>query len=93
MEFNGILSDIDIDADTAGLRSIIYDGDGKRAAYIVKMADMASQGVKINLRAQNVTSVEIFADMKPVDCKWRFTDDGIEVVLPEFRSSCIIKTR
>lgn len=87
----GIVQDIEILPDDPSINAVVYDGNGERAVYLVNMADKSAKNVKVRVRTVAESDVQVYADTKLTACSSKNMQGWTEVVLPEFRTGCIIK--
>lgn len=91
LDESGIDLDIEVSVGGPGLRSMIYDGDGSRAVYLVNMDDGNMDGVSLNVKFPDNARCEVYADSKAVDVSVDSSDGWTKIECPRFRSSCIVK--
>ena len=87
----GIRRQVELVPDDPAVRCTVFDARGKRAAFLVNMAEAPATGVRLHLRCPRPSHVRVYADTEPVPCAWRYRGDGVEVDLPEFRTSLVVK--
>lgn len=91
MEESGIFPDVELVSGNPGIRSVVYDSNDCRAIYLVNMDEDDSEDAVIHVKCGRVSKVEVFADMCEEGCGHSQSDGYIEVKLPNFASSCIVK--
>lgn len=91
MDEFGIFPDVELLSGNPGIRSVVYDGIESRAVYLVNMDDDDSEAAVIRIKYGVVSKIEVFADLKKESCGYLQSNGYIEVNLPAFTSSCIVK--
>ncbi|MHB1457412.1 MAG: beta-galactosidase [Armatimonadota bacterium] len=91
MDESGILPDVELVSGNPGIRSVVYDNLTSRAVYLVNMDEDDSESAVIRVKCSKVSKVEVFADLKEETCGYSQSDGYIELNLPMFASSCIVK--
>jgi hypothetical protein len=73
------------------ITATLFTGRHRRALYLVNMAEEPAKGERLRWKVARTASVEALADLQPVVCKTRQDGEWLEVALPAFRTSCIIR--
>ncbi|MHB0999694.1 MAG: alpha-amylase family protein [Armatimonadota bacterium] len=87
----GYGADVSISTDNPGIRSVVYEGDGSRAVYLVNLSDGNADDVSLRMKFDGQAKVEVYADVKASEFGADQSGGWVEINLPEFRSSCIVK--
>lgn len=91
---NGISSDVEIIPDDPSIHCVEWTRGTEKAVYLVNMKLQPAKGVRVRIRNSAITEPEVYIDSEcvgvaPVQCEGEWLSVGI----PEFRTSCIIKSR
>lgn len=74
-----------------GIRCVEYAAPGRRTDYLVNLADVPQRSACISWTA-TARRVEVYADMRRVECPVMRRGGKTEVLLPEFRVSCVVRS-
>ncbi|MHB0999688.1 MAG: beta-galactosidase [Armatimonadota bacterium] len=87
----GIRNDVEISAGDQDIRCVEYEGQGNRVFYLVNMSEKPASKIKIRVLSKKDPQVKVWADVRPVECTVTQSNLGLDIIMPEFKTSCIVK--
>jgi hypothetical protein len=89
----GLAGSVTLSPDSPEVTLMPLTGKQSLGAYLVNHSDEQAKGLLIRLKSPRPEAVEVWCDTAKTECLWRFEAGELELHLPPFKTSCLVKAQ
>ncbi len=89
----GLAGSVTLLPDSPEVTCMPLTGNQSLGAYLVNHSDEQAKDLLIRLKSPRPEAVEVWCDTARTECLWRFEAGELELHLPPFKTSCLVKAQ